>query len=120
VTPHVPLHSMNDSEIVISADAWPDRKLTIVNIPNYSGETIAGIFERTFAEAPAALQDSDAVRNGEVEVGMSKESVLLTRGYPPKHRTPSLDGVEWTYWHNRFKTVSVIFGSDGRVKRIVR
>jgi hypothetical protein len=60
-----------------------------------------------------------AIREGRVELGMTKEQVLLSLGYPPAHRTPSLDGWEWTYWYNQWVTYRVQFGENGKVSQIV-
>ena len=50
---------------------------------------------------------------------MNREQVLMSLGYPPAHRTPSLDGPTWTYWANRFATFMVHFDGD-RVARVQR
>ncbi len=41
---------------------------------------------------------ADAIREGRLVVGMTKEQALIARGYPPAHRTPSLDATEWFYF----------------------
>ena len=33
-------------------------------------------------------------------------------GYPPAHRTPSLDANEWYYWRNRWKQFVVVFDGN--------
>jgi hypothetical protein len=45
---------------------------------------------------------------------MTKQDVIASVGYPPAHKTPSLDGNEWRYWENRFGTILVTF-KDGKV-----
>jgi len=69
------------------------------------------------ATYPRAVQD--AVREGRVEKGMTREQVLLSLGYPPTHRTPSLTLPEWTYWYNRWVTYKVQFDADGRVSNVI-
>ena len=59
------------------------------------------------------------IDEGVVEKGMTKHDVLLALGYPPAHRTPSLDASAWTYWQNRFVTMVVHFDGD-KVSRIER
>lgn len=59
----------------------------------------------------------DAIRNGKLVVGMSKQAVLIARGYPPSHRTPSIDANAWLYWENRFRKKLVHFDKDGRTTR---
>lgn len=60
-----------------------------------------------------------AIREGRVERGMTREQVLLSLGHPPTHRTPSLDGQEWTYWYNRWMTFRVVFDDQGVVANFI-
>jgi hypothetical protein len=48
---------------------------------------------------------------------MTREEVVMTIGYPPAHRTPSLDQPEWHYWKNRWDDYTVVFEGD-RVARV--
>ena len=50
---------------------------------------------------------------------MTKQQVIMALGYPPAHRTPSIDGPMWTYWANRWATFEVYFDGD-RVSRVNR
>src|SRR5512138_3873224 len=54
----------------------------------------------------------EAIRAGTPRLGMTKTQVLLTRGYPPTHETPSLSGPRWKYWQNRFGTRMLVFDGD--------
>ena len=69
------------------------------------------------ATYPRAVQD--AIRDGRVERGMTREQVILSLGYPPTHRTPSTDASEWTYWYNHWVTYQVQFGPDGKVANVI-
>jgi hypothetical protein len=60
-----------------------------------------------------------AIRDGQVERGMTREQVLMALGYPATHRTASTDAGTWVYWYNRWVTYHVHFGLDGLVTRIV-
>lgn len=53
-----------------------------------------------------------AIEQGLIEAGMTKDQVLMTRGIPPAHRTPSLDSPTWTYWQNRWDSLVVYFVGD--------
>ena len=93
------------------------QNLKIENIQKYSGEGIDGIFTRTFATKPVDLSkytedEKTAVMSGEVKIGMSKSAVILALGYPPKHKTPSLQLNQWQYWWNRFNTFVVHFENE--------
>ena len=50
-----------------------------------------------------------AVRNGDLRKGMTREVVLMTRGYPPAHETPSIEGDRWVYWSSRFVKQTIVF-----------
>ncbi|WDN88408.1 hypothetical protein BuS5_01376 [Desulfosarcina sp. BuS5] len=41
------------------------------------------------------------IKKGEVEIGMSKDAVLMACGYPPSHKTPNLNSDIWIYWLKR-------------------
>lgn len=93
-----------------------------LTLKNHSGSGLTGKqwAERHFSSARVDLgrftdEERSAIEKGEVQRGMSREAVLVSRGYPPAHRTPSLEAVKWTYWNNRWDNVDVIFGVDGKV-----
>jgi hypothetical protein len=93
------------------------ENLRIVNIKNFSGEEINGIFERTFSTKPVNLSgftsaERNAIMAGEVKVGMRKSAVIVALGYPPKHQTPNLELDQWRYWQNRFNTFIVHFKNN--------
>ena len=56
--------------------------------------------------------EKDNIKTGEIAVGMSKAAVLMSYGYPPSHKTPSLKSNRWIYWINRFVNRSVNFKDD--------
>jgi hypothetical protein len=92
------------------------------NEEDYSGQKIDGIFKRTFARQPVSLdpfndQEKSSIKKGAVEVGMSKDAVIKAMGYPPQHKTPTLEMDQWRYWKNRFDTMLVIF-EKGKVSAI--
>lgn len=49
---------------------------------------------------------------------MTKEEVLIARGYPPSHATLSLDSDQWRFWQNRWDTIIVQF-NNGTVETII-
>jgi len=59
------------------------------------------------------------IEEGTVSIGMTRDQVLMTLGYPPADRTPSLDAPRWTYWANRGDPFEVFFEGD-RVSRVSR
>ena len=60
-----------------------------------------------------------AIRESRVEIGMTKDQVLVSLGYPPTHRTASTAQNEWTYWYNRWVTYRVVFDQTDRVSNII-
>lgn len=72
---------------------------------------------RKIAAWPAPVRD--AVRAGKLAIGMSKEQVLVSLGYPPMHQTPSLEASQWKYWHTGFGSFLVVWDAAGRVKDVI-
>jgi hypothetical protein len=96
--------------------------LTIVNVPNFTGADVEGVFNRTFSATPVDLSqftelEQRNIRNGTVAMGMTKDAVIKALGYPPKHETPSLESNQWRYWAHRFRTYIVSF-QDGKVVKV--
>jgi hypothetical protein len=60
-----------------------------------------------------------AVREGRVIPGMTREQVIISVGYPPTHRTPSLDSSVWNLWASRYSRYEVHFNDKGVVEKIV-
>ena len=69
------------------------------------------------ADAPPAI--AEAVRQGQLIPGMSKEQALLARGYPPFHHTAGIESDEWTYYQNR-GFVHLVRFVDGKITSIER
>ena len=118
-TPVTFLKAGGEAIIVRLPDGSP---LKIVNIEEYSGEKIAGLFNHMLGKTPVELSpftttEKENILAGTVALGMSKAAVIKALGYPPKHKTPSLDGNQWRYWKNRYGTMLVTF-ADGRVSDI--
>jgi len=56
--------------------------------------------------------ERNAIAMAEVKKGMSKKAVLAAYGYPPAHKTPSLEGSKWLYWITRWNKIVVTFEGD--------
>ena len=65
-----------------------------------------------------SAKDQKGVKDGRAYTGMTKEGIRIALGYPAKHRTPSLDNLEWVYWIDRFRTTLVRFNTKGIVTEI--
>ena len=68
------------------------------------------------ASYPANVQA--AIRDGRILVGMTKEQVTVSLGYPRLDKTASLDDARWFYttWHD--ETYAVEFDSEQRVRSV--
>ena len=62
--------------------------------------------------------DQQGISQGMALEGMTKEGVLYACGYPPDHKTPSLDSNQWRYWTTKMRTQLVFFDENGVVTRI--
>ncbi len=95
--------------------------VTIENVRKFSQKDIAAIARNMLTRTPVPIEQFDEkmakhIRNGILMLGMTKEQVVMTRGYPPGHKTPSLEVDAWTYWNNRFGTHLLVFENDILVK----
>jgi len=66
---------------------------------------------------PAGVRE--AVRLGKITVGMTKEQVIVSLGYPPVHQTPSLDSPQWKYWLTRVGSFLVVWDEKGQVREVI-
>jgi hypothetical protein len=71
-------------------------------------------FEQITAEF--SEDEIEAIKWGEINKGMRKKAVLVTYGYPPEHRTPSLDNDSWIYWITTRKSIKICFDENDRTK----
>lgn len=62
--------------------------------------------------------DLKGIAEGRAQIGMTKRGIRIALGYPARHRTPSLEENNWTYWRNRFGTRAVVFDPKGEVIHI--
>lgn len=61
----------------------------------------------------------NAVRDGQVAIGMTKEQLIAAVGYPPAHQTPTLDAPQWKYWHTTHGTFNVIWSKTDHVEDVI-
>lgn len=72
--------------------------------------------QQRLRNAPPAVQQ--AVRASRVRLGMTREQVAMSLGYPIADETPSLDSREWKYWRSSGEEFHVIFNRRGVVEAI--
>lgn len=112
--------------IVVLDENFPESRREIFF--EYSSPNMGGIDESEYLDLIASSSqtslghlsqlDRKGISEGKVYEGMTKEGVRMALGYPAKHRTPSLEENTWIYWRNRFRTMVVEFGQDGKVTLI--
>ncbi len=59
--------------------------------------------------ASMSTQDQSGIAQGQIFPGMSKQGVTIALGYPPDHKTPSLNADRWVYWNSKMGTFNVNF-----------
>ncbi len=121
VNTRVTIQDTNRERIILHVPEM-DFQVTMINAPKHTQKDIEEIYNQYFGNAQVDLSgfsaaERRAIERGEVEIGMSKEAVLLARGYPPSHATPSTNMDTWTYWRHRFGRNLVHF-KNGRVSEI--
>ena len=92
------------------------RKKTFYIMQKHSKVDTKTTMARTFSRSPVDLSkySSDIqvhIITGRLSNNMTKEEVVLARGYPPYHRTPSLTSNSWRYWNTRRATQTVGFSN---------
>jgi hypothetical protein len=91
--------------------------LKVENIEKHSKRSTLQVAREMLAEKPTAIDKygkdmEDAINAGTLRLGMTKTQVLLARGYPPGHETPSLEGSTWKFWSSRFVYLTLAFEGD--------
>ncbi len=101
-------------------------KLTLYHSYGTEQESSLAYFDKVLVSEDPRLRVAgfskrvqDAIRDGRVERGMTREQVILSLGNPPTHRTPSTSAPEWTYWYNRWVTYRVAFDERGVVSNVI-
>ena len=84
---------------------------TVLNDAKHTDVDLAGLFARYFAEKDVTAMfgafrkfskdDQAHIRNGEIVAGMTRDAVIMSYGYPPGFKTPSVAGNVWTYWNDK-------------------
>lgn len=87
-------------------------------LPQFARKFVVGTDPKgKIAAWPASVRE--AIRFGKVTVGMTKEQVLVSLGYPALHQTPTIEAPQWKYWYTQYGSFLVIFDEKDRVKEVV-
>lgn len=80
-----------------------------------ASQTINKIFSNTPLKIDVNSTIKENILLGIVSIGMSKEEVILARGYPPLKWTKSLDLNTWRYYHKKNKNPSFVKFKQNKV-----
>lgn len=110
--------SMRGKKIAIKRLDTGDS-LEIENVEKYTLKSLKELARLLFSAAPTPIEQlpdelAASIRNGDMRLGMTKEQVLMARGYPPAHETSSTESDRWVFWSSRFVKHTVIF-TNGRL-----
>jgi hypothetical protein len=113
---------MSDLFIRFADETGKSYKIIFMSRHARPGMSVLDYFKQYFSENDPMAEggsfksltadEQKKVKAGEIASGMSKKAVIMAYGYPPGHRTPSLDLDRWVYWVNYFKTRAVNFMDD--------
>lgn len=122
VNTEIAISSMGNKGIVFTANGGT-QEYTYINIVKHSNLPTEELANKIFATKPVNLtkispQVKNAIKQGDVINGMTKQEVFISRGLPPAIGTLNLDSNVWKYWQNRFVTRNVEF-ENGKVTRLV-
>jgi len=99
---------------------WSGTSLTIKN-NDYTKITMAELAKRMLSPNPVPIEKfgdvmAKNITSGTLVKGMTREQIIMTRGYPPAHKTPSIDSDDgkWIYWVNNFATDTIVI-SGGKL-----
>ena len=111
----VTLESIGEKKMVLGLESG--ESVTVVLVKKFSQRPLEEIAVELLAgkEIPISRlgkELSRSISQGTMRLGMTREQVLMTRGYPPRHKTPSLDNDRWVYWSSRFVYRTLVF-KDG-------
>ena len=101
---------------------YNDREIRLINIEKYTGLNTIQLTNRYFSKNKVDLSrftnsEQHSINAALISDGMSKNAVLLSRGYPPIHITKTLNRDTWTYWQGTRDKLVVHFNNNRVTKR---
>lgn len=113
-------YSSKAISFTINGESTP---LEVINVEKFTKLSTEQLSSKLFSKSKVDLSKfskkaREAIELGNIENGMTKSEVLVSRGLPPAHVTPSTQSNLWKYWQNRWVTRDVAFQND-RVSGLV-
>jgi len=107
----VQVKSIRGNKMVLTHNG---QDITIENVEKYTKKSIQEVADRMLSDQQVSTSGPFAndMKFGEVRLGMTKDQVIMTRGYPPAHKTISTEMDTWIYWSSRFVQITYIFEND--------
>ena len=68
--------------------------------------------------AALAKKIQDAIAHAQIVLGMSREQVLMSVGYPVSSENHNLEDKTWRFWLSSFQEFRVRFDDNGRVSDV--
>lgn len=92
-------------------------RIKVTNDRDYTHGSIEDFASLMLSDQPTRIEAygekrATEIRNGVLRLGMTRDEVIMTRGYPPKHETPSLELDRWVFWSSRFVKQTIVFYDD--------
>lgn len=116
INSEVTLLSINQDQAVVRLNASGEI-LTIENDQKFTIDPMPIAFSKVIGTGKVDLSQFTAAERenilaGQAQPGMRKQAVIAAMGYPPQHKTPSLDSNKWLYWSKRLENFGVFFRND--------
>jgi hypothetical protein len=122
----VKITSKSGEKIKFTVEDQAGITFTLTNISKYSLMSLDELSKLYFSQNNPKAQgaefskfdarEKENIENGTIEQGMSKEAVIASYGYPPKHKTPALTSNVWNYWDARSVRRLVTFKNNKLTK----
>ena len=114
----VKVESIGGKTMLLDLDG---RKIMIENVQKFTQRGIDTIAQELLGRSKVQLSGLSSDRRADIEsgilrLGMTKEQAIMTRGYPPRHKTPSTKANNWVYWTSRFVQLTIVF-ENGKLTR---
>ena len=112
----VVVKKMNRKSIIVEIVSSKEQ-LTVVNVPKHTADSIREVFDKILSPTAIDLSkfsklERKNIESGTVEIGMTRDAVLVAMGYPPAVKTPNLTSDVWVYWISKFDKTNVYFKDD--------
>jgi len=105
------VESIGSKKMILDLDG---RRITVRNVRKHTQRTTAEVASELLSETPINMANVPPAIRGDVEsgllrLGMSKEVAIMTRGYPPRHKTATTKANTWVYWSSKFVQLTIVF-----------